>query len=127
MSEKVFVVAVEKGVDFLVHGGGPCDAGLGDLYSRCLASGKSGVGVEEILEAVVERLPEPRWTEHAQPRALIFDSQYDSYKGVICYIRVFSGVIKKNAGIQMMSDSRRSEVKEIGRFCPQLLGHNLYV
>ncbi|MFP6887406.1 MAG: translation elongation factor 4, partial [Opitutales bacterium] len=84
-----------------------------------LASGKSGLGVEEILEAVVERLPEPRWTEYAQPRALIFDSQYDSYKGVICYVRVFSGVIRRNAGIQLMSDGHRTEVKEIGRFCPQ--------
>ena len=46
-----------------------------------LASGKSGIGVEEILDAVVERLPPPRWTEYDQPRALVFDNQFDSFKG----------------------------------------------
>ena len=49
------------------------------------ASGKSGIGVDEILEAVVHRLPPPRWTEHPKPRALVFDNQFDSFKGVICY------------------------------------------
>ena len=83
------------------------------------ASGKSGLGVEEILEAIVTQLPEPRWNDYPEPRALIFDSQYDSYKGVICYVRVFSGVIARNAGIQLMSDGRKTEVKEIGRFNPQ--------
>ncbi len=84
-----------------------------------LASGKSGLGVEEILEAVVHRLPEPRWTEEKKSRALVFDSQYDSYKGVICYVRVFSGSIARNSSIVLMSDGRKTEVKEIGRFCPQ--------
>ena len=61
-----------------------------------LASGKSNMGVEEILDAVVERLPPPRWTEYDQPRALVFDNQFDSFKGVICYIRVFSGTFTEN-------------------------------
>ena len=84
-----------------------------------LASGKSGLGVEEILEAVVHRLPAPRCTGSKKSRALVFDNQYDSYKGVICYVRVFSGSIARNSSIVLMSDGRKTEVKEIGRFCPQ--------
>ncbi|MDC3335806.1 translation elongation factor 4 [Opitutales bacterium] len=84
-----------------------------------LASGKSGIGVEEILEAVVERLPQPRWTDYPQPRALVFDNQFDSFKGVICYVRVFSGCFTKNANLLLMSDKRKTPIKEIGKFCPQ--------
>ena len=84
-----------------------------------LASGKSGIGVEEILDAVVERLPPPRWTKYDQPRALVFDNQFDSFKGVICYIRVFSGTFTKNDNLLLMSDSRKTPIKEIGKFCPQ--------
>ncbi len=82
------------------------------------ASGKSGLGVEDVLEAVVSRLPEPRWTEPSEARALVFDSQYDSYKGVICYLRVFSGELRRNDDTLLMSDGRRVQVKEIGRFQP---------
>ena len=64
-----------------------------------LASGKSGLGVEEILEAVVKRLPAPRWFDHPKPRALVFDSQFDSFKGVICYVRIFSGTFKKSENL----------------------------
>jgi GTP-binding protein LepA len=84
-----------------------------------LASGKSGIGVEEILEAVVERLPAPRWTDYQQPRALVFDNQFDSFKGVICYIRVFSGCFNKNASLLLMSEDRKTPIKEVGKFCPQ--------
>ncbi len=83
-----------------------------------LASGKSGIGVDEILEAVVQRLPSPRWVNHPKPRALIFDSQYDPYRGVICYLRVFSGTFSENAGLVLMSDQRKTQVKELGTFVP---------
>ena len=82
------------------------------------ASGKSGIGVEDILEAVVHRLPPPRWAEHSMARALIFDSQYDPYRGVICYLRVFSGTFSLNAGLTLMSDKRKTQVKELGIFVP---------
>lgn len=82
------------------------------------ASGKSGIGVNEILEAVVHRLPSPRWADHPKPRALIFDSQYDAYRGVICYLRVFSGTFSLNAGLSLMSDQRKTQVKELGTFVP---------
>ena len=83
------------------------------------ASGKSGIGVDEILRSVVSRLPTPKWTEHPKPRALVFDSQYDSFKGVICYVRVFSGTFSKNGNLLLMSDGRKTPIKEIGKFCPQ--------
>jgi len=83
-----------------------------------LASGKSGIGVDDILEAVVHRLPPPRWTDHTKPRALIFDSQYDAYRGVICYLRVFSGTFSDNASLLLMSDQRKTQVKELGTFVP---------
>ena len=82
------------------------------------ASGKSGIGVDEILEAIVNRFC-PRWTEHPKSRALVFDSQYDPFKGVICYIRAFSGNFEKNASLVLMSDERKTQIKEIGKFCPQ--------
>ena len=84
-----------------------------------LASGKSGIGVDEILEAVVERLPSPRWADYSAARALVFDNQFDSFKGVICYVRVFSGSFNKNASLLLMSDKRKTPIKEIGKFCPQ--------
>ena len=55
-----------------------------------LASGKSGIGVDEILEAVVKRLPPPRWADHPKSRALVFDNQFDSFKGVICYCLLYT-------------------------------------
>jgi len=83
-----------------------------------LASGKSGIGVDEILEAVVKRLPPPRWADHPKSRALVFDNQFDSFKGVICYVRVFSGTLHLNKSLTLMSDQRKTQIKEIGKFCP---------
>ncbi len=85
-----------------------------------LASGKSGIGIEDILEAVVARVPPPRWTEYPQTRALVFDSLYDSYRGVIAYIRVFSGSIKAGDMMLLMSNGIKSEVKEVGVFTPKM-------
>ena len=84
-----------------------------------LASGKSGIGVDEILEAVVKRLPPPRWADHPKSRALVFDNQFDSFKGVICYVRVFSGNFPLNKSLSLMSDQRKTQIKEIGKFCPE--------
>lgn len=83
-----------------------------------LASGKSGIGIQDILEAVVTRIPPPRWTDCATLRALVFDSKYDSYRGVISYARVFSGTIKAGEMMMLMSTGQRSEVKEVGVFRP---------
>jgi len=85
-----------------------------------LASGKSGIGIEDILEAVVERIPPPRWSEHPHTRALVFDSLYDTYRGVITYARVFSGTIKTGEQMVMMSTNQKTEIKEVGVFTPKM-------
>ncbi|MEX0331055.1 MAG: translation elongation factor 4 [Puniceicoccaceae bacterium] len=82
------------------------------------ASAKSGLGVPEILEAIVNRVPPPRWGDYAATRTLIFDCVYDAFKGVICYVRVFSGTIKRGDTVLMMSDGKKAEVKEVGIFSP---------
>ncbi len=86
-----------------------------------LASGKSGIGIEDILEAVIARVPPPRWTDCEQVRALVFDSIYDSFRGVIAHVRVFSGTIKRGDVMLLMSNNIRSEVKEVGVFTPKML------
>jgi len=85
-----------------------------------LASGKAGIGIEDILEAVVARVPPPRWRNYAQTRALVFDSLYDSYRGVIAYIRVFSGSLKAGEMMLLMSTGQRAEIKEVGIFTPKM-------
>jgi GTP-binding protein LepA len=85
-----------------------------------LASGKSGIGIQDILEAVVARIPPPRWTHNPSTRALVFDSLYDSYRGVITYARVFSGSVKAGDQMLLMSNSQKSEIKEVGVFTPKM-------
>lgn len=86
-----------------------------------LASGKAGIGIQDILEAIVTRIPPPRWSQYPQTRTLVFDSLYDSYRGVIAYARVFSGAIKAGDMMLLMSTGQRSEVKEVGIFTPKML------
>ncbi len=83
-----------------------------------LASGKSGIGIDEIFEAVAHRLPSPRLADYPATRALVFDCNFDTYKGVICYVRVFSGTIRVGQHMLMMSDKVKMEVKEVGFFSP---------
>ena len=85
-----------------------------------LVSAKTGEGIDELLTAIIERVPPPRWTEYGATRGLIFDSVYDSYKGVICYIRLFSGSLKKGTSAIMMSNERKVEIKEVGLFTPKM-------
>jgi GTP-binding protein LepA len=83
-----------------------------------LASGKAGIGIVDILEAVVSRVPPPRWTDYPGTRLLVFDSKYDAYRGVISHVRVFSGSMKAGEMMMLMSTGQRSEVKEVGVFRP---------
>ena len=85
-----------------------------------MTSGKTGIGIEDLLEAAVTRVPKPRWAEVDGLRMLIFDCIYDAYKGVICYVRVFSGEVKMNDSIITMSDERKMIVKEVGKFSPAM-------
>ncbi|MCD6363915.1 MAG: translation elongation factor 4 [Synergistetes bacterium] len=89
-----------------------------DASEALLASAKEGIGIEEILDAVIERIPPPKGDPDAPLRALIFDSIYNSYRGVITYIRVKEGVIKTGQRIMMMSTGQVYEVEEVGVFTP---------
>jgi len=87
--------------------------------AECLtASAKSGIGIREILEAVVSRIPPPLGESRAPLRALVFDSHYDAYKGVVAYIRVVDGAVVKGARIRLMAAGKDFEVNEVGVFCP---------
>lgn len=92
-----------------------------DASDAVLASAKSGIGIEEILEQIIEKVPPPEGDEKAPLRALIFDSLYDSYKGVIIYTRVVEGTIKKGMPIKMMSTGKTFEVTEVGAFTPNAI------
>ena len=87
-----------------------------DSETAILASAKEGTGVEEILEAIVARLPAPHGNPQAPLQALIFDSQYDIYRGTIIYCRVFEGTIKPGDTIRFMSNNATHRVEEVGMF-----------
>ena len=83
-------------------------------------SGKTGAGVIEVLERIVERIPPPRGDVDAAPRALIFDSEFDQYRGVVAYVRVVDGVFRKGEAIRTMVGASSAEIDEIGFFSPQM-------
>ena len=81
-----------------------------------LISAKNGIGIDDVLEAVVEKVPAPKGNENAPLSALIFDSLYDSYKGVIVFVRIMDGTVKKGTRIKMMATGACEEVVEVGYF-----------
>jgi GTP-binding protein LepA len=83
-------------------------------------SGKTGDGVPEVLEELITRVPPPSGDPAAAPRALIFDSEFDQYRGVIAYIRVVDGVFRKGAAIRAMAAGTQAEIDDIGVFLPQM-------
>jgi len=90
------------------------------LEDILLISGKTGEGVDEVLERIVERVPPPGGDPDAPPRALIFDSQFDQYRGVVAYVRVVDGVFRTNEAIRTMVGASNFEIDEIGFFSPQM-------
>ncbi|HOF87787.1 MAG TPA: GTP-binding protein, partial [Armatimonadota bacterium] len=80
------------------------------------ASAKEGIGTEEILEAIVARIPAPAGDNAAPLQAMIFDSHFDPYRGIIAYVRVRNGVLRAGMRIMMMSTGRTYEAQEVGRF-----------
>jgi GTP-binding protein LepA len=83
-------------------------------------SAKTGEGVEELLEAIVRRIPPPQGDTGAPPRALIFDSEFDQYRGVIAYVRVVDGELRKRDAIRAMQTGTEADIDDIGFFGPQM-------
>src|SRR5262249_44979746 len=89
-----------------------------DCSGAIPASAKTGIGVPEILEAVVKRVPPPKGDPSATTRALIFDSWYDSYRGAVVMVRVVDGTIRKGQKVRFMATGRDYELTEMGMFSP---------
>lgn len=90
-----------------------------DASEAVLASAKAGIGIEEILEQVVKQVPAPTGDPEGPLKALIFDSIYDAYRGVVAYIRVVEGTVKVGDKIKMMATGKEFEVNEVGVFAPK--------
>jgi len=95
-----------------------------DASEAVLASAKAGIGIEEILEAIVQKVPAPQGSIDEPLSALIFDSHFDSYKGVIAYVRVMNGRIKPGMKLKMIATDKKFEVTEVGIFKPYLANIN---
>ncbi|MCH4168329.1 MAG: translation elongation factor 4 [Streptococcaceae bacterium] len=90
-----------------------------DAEEAVLASAKAGIGIEEILEQIVEKVPAPAGDVEAPLKALIFDSVYDAYRGVVLNIRVVDGIVKPGDKIMLMSNGKTFDVTEVGIFSPK--------
>jgi GTP-binding protein LepA len=95
-----------------------------DASDAVLASAKAGIGIDEILEAVVHRVPPPSGKREAPLRALIYDSHFDTYQGAIAYIRIKDGQVRKGDRIKMMSTGLEFDVDSTGHFSPALIVNN---
>src|SRR5690348_16044371 len=84
-------------------------------------SGKTGEGVEDVLEELIQKVPPPSGDPDGPPRALIFDSEFDQYRGVVAYIRVVDGVFRKGDAIRAMAAGTEADIDDIGFFSPQMM------
>lgn len=84
-----------------------------------LASAKEGIGIDEILEAIIQRIPPPKPTGAVSLQALGYDSYFDSYKGVVTHVRVYNGVLKPGMNVHMIHSNKTVEIKEVGGFNPK--------
>jgi len=84
-----------------------------------LASAKEGIGIDEILEAIIARIPPPKPTGAPSLQALVFDSYFDTYKGVVSHVRVFNGELKAGINVKLLHSGKNVEVKEVGSFNPK--------
>ncbi|MDP6893266.1 MAG: translation elongation factor 4 [Verrucomicrobiota bacterium] len=84
-----------------------------------LASAKEGTGIEDVLESIIQRIPHPKKGDDGSTQALVFDSYFDSYRGVVAHIRVFSGNFKAGMQVKMLHTNKTVEIKEVGSFNPK--------
>ena len=90
-----------------------------DAHDAVLASAKAGIGVAEILEKIVTNIPPPKGDANAPLRALLFDSWYDSYRGVMCLVKIVDGQMKRGMKVKFLSTGREYEITEMGIFTPK--------
>jgi GTP-binding protein LepA len=95
-----------------------------EAHDAPLVSAKTGLNIEDVLEAIVNKVPAPKGNEDNPLKALIFDSSYDSYKGVVSYVRIIDGTVKKGTKIKFMNSGKVYEVTEVGVFAPGYLPMN---
>ena len=94
---------------------------LGINKNECFnISAKSGIGIDELLDAIVTLLPPPQDNIDQPAAALVFDSHYDEYRGVICYVRIFAGSLQANQKIRMLGTNRSYQITELGKFTPEM-------
>ena len=94
---------------------------------NCYASGKTGIGIHDILDAIIERIPAPTSTCKQPLKALLFDSWFDDYRGVICLIAVKDGIIKKGDHITLAQTGKEYEVLELGLMYPDRNAHGCFI
>jgi len=125
MNQELTIVPVMNKIDLPAADTDKCRQQLEDLLAipgeeAIPASAKAGIGIEDILEAVVTRMPAPVDNEDGLLRASVFDSVYDAYRGVISYVRIVSGSVKKGDKIKLFATNKTYEVKETGCFTPKM-------
>ncbi len=96
-----------------------------DASEAVLTSAKTGIGIEEVLEAIVQRIPPPQGDREKPLQALIYDSHFDAYKGIISYVRVMEGKVEMGMKIRMMVTQKEFEVTEVGVFAPKMTSTGL--
>ena len=92
-----------------------------DASDAVLCSAKTGLGIEDVLEAIVERVPAPQGSSEKPLKALVFDSKFDAYKGVVLYVRIMEGRLRKGMKIRMMATGAEFDVTEVGYFKPGIV------
>ncbi len=125
MNQELTIVPVMNKIDLPAADTDKCRQQLEDLLAipgeeAIPASAKAGIGIEDILEAVVTRMPAPEDNPDGLFRASVFDSIYDAYRGVISYVRVMSGEVRKGDRIKLFATNKTYEVKETGCFTPKM-------
>ncbi len=125
MEQDLVIIPVINKIDLPAADVEKCKRQLEDILAipaedAIAASAKEGIGIDEILEAVVERIPPPTEPGDKLLRASVFDSVYDSFRGVVSYVRLISGTIKRGTRIKLFATEKTYEVKEVGHFTPKM-------
>ena len=124
MKQNLTIIPIINKID-LPHADVPqCKTQLEDILAIpsetvVLASAKEGIGIDEILEAIVHRIPAPKATGERSLQALVFDSYFDTYKGVVSHVRVFNGELVPGMQVKLLHSGKNVEIKEVGSFNPK--------